>query len=377
MKVLFLTFWYPTKSNFGKGIFIKEHAKAIKNSGIDISVLFINICYSNNLLKIKKESYFDEDGLDTNIIIISSWFYKLLYANPVPLFYLLVKSIQKEIIDPLRPSVIHANVIFPAGIFGYLLSKKTRLPLVMTEHWSKLKLFFKKNIYKSLAKKSINHSLFITTVSEFLKNELLKIIDIPDKILIVPNVVSKDFFYIPKSLDSAYITFTSVATWKYPKRLDLILFALEKLAESTSKQIILNLVGNGPELQRICHVNNKFRFVINLLEEIPKKMLPNILQTSDFFIHASEIETFSVVIAEALMTGTPVIASNVGAIPELINHRNGILCDNTKGDWQGKIKNIINTSFNNFQIAEEVKNKYSEKTIGCSFINLYKKFLNQ
>jgi glycosyltransferase involved in cell wall biosynthesis len=377
MKVLFLTFWYPTNANPGKGVFIKEHANAIKKSGIDISVLFINFCYSNNLLKIKIESCLDEGGLDTNIITISSRFYKILYANPVLLFYLLVKTIQKEIIDPLRPSVIHANVIFPAGIFGYLLSNTTQLPLIITEHWSKIRLFFRRNFNKHLAKKALNHSLVITTVSEFLKNELLEIIDIHNKVTVVPNVVSHEFFYKPKSPRTDYLVFTSIATWEHPKKPDLIIYALEKFAESTSKQIVLNLVGKGSAIEKIFQNKNERRIVINILGEIPKHKIPDILQSSDFFIHASEIETFSVVIAEALMTGTPVIASDVGAVPELVNQTNGILCDNTEEDWCNKIHKLNDLTFDNFQIAANMEEKFTPEKIGNSFNELYKKFLKQ
>ena len=45
-------------------------------------------------------------------------------------------------------------------------------------------------------------------------------------------------------------------------------------------------------------------------------------------IHCSEYETFSVVCAEALCCGTPVIASRVGGIPEYIHSGNGILIKN-------------------------------------------------
>ena len=65
----------------------------------------------------------------------------------------------------------------------------------------------------------------------------------------------------------------------------------------------------------------KVKYSINYTGNISKEKIVEILHDSDFFVHASYIETFSLVIAEALSTGTPVIASNVGAIPEFVNKK--------------------------------------------------------
>src|SRR5690606_26944716 len=51
-------------------------------------------------------------------------------------------------------------------------------------------------------------------------------------------------------------------------------------------------------------------------------------------LHASEYETYSVVCAEALCCGTPVIASAVGGIPEVVDDAMGWLVPgNTVGQW--------------------------------------------
>ena len=104
-----------------------------------------------------------------------------------------------------------------------------------------------------------------------------------------------------------------------------------------------------------------------------KPKIATILHNSNFYIHASTIETFGVVIVEALMTGTPVICSNVGALPELINESNGILCENTIEKWVEGIKKALNSEFNSKQISVQSGNRFSLESIGNQINDVYKK----
>jgi glycosyltransferase involved in cell wall biosynthesis len=49
------------------------------------------------------------------------------------------------------------------------------------------------------------------------------------------------------------------------------------------------------------------------------------MHRSHCFVLPSDSETFSCVTAEALCSGLPVIASEAGALPELVNGSNGVL----------------------------------------------------
>ena len=71
------------------------------------------------------------------------------------------------------------------------------------------------------------------------------------------------------------------------------------------------------------------------------------------------------------MCGTPVLCSNVGALPELVNNSNGVLCDNNLVSWLNGIQLIFNRKFNYQEISENIIEKYSVKAIGENINSIY------
>ena len=369
MKVLFISSWYPNSTNPLKGVFVKKHAAAIKKAGVEIEVLAITVNPSKAFFEKKFYREVDENGVVTHVIELNSRFYKFIHVDLIMQFAYLKKYYFRNIKPSFRPDIIHSNVIFPAGILGYWLSKKEGLPHIITEHWSKVDKFISKSLYSGQAKKAYASAKFVTVVSSFLKNNLDKHVAPSDKIRVVPNVVNTDVFtFKEKKPSETEIKFSCVAHWTKPKRPDLIFNALNEFSKSTGKKISLNVVGEGYLLEEL--KKEKWNFSINYLGNLPPQKLSELHQASDYFLHASEIETFSIVIAEALATGTPVLASNAGAIPELINSTNGICCENGTEEWLAGLKKITETKFNHNEISKGC-DKFNLTEIGNKFKSLY------
>ena len=61
-------------------------------------------------------------------------------------------------------------------------------------------------------------------------------------------------------------------------------------------------------------------------------------------------ETFGLTVAEALVRGVPVVATNVGAYPELLQNRvNGFQCETTAEDLANKIKQVLHLEATEYQ----------------------------
>lgn len=378
MKVLFLSSWYPTKGNPNFGIFIKEHAHSIKVAGNDIVVLAIVISFGSKIYS-KTISDYEEDGIRNVVIEINTRFKNLMYYL-IPLQYLIVKRTYIKLIQPIfEPDIVHSNVIFPSGIIGHLLSQKIKKSHIITEHWSRIKSLIQKPILSTMAQKAYKNASYILPVSNFLKNNIVSIL--PDietnKFIIVGNVIDSEIFYYKKKEKTDTIRFCAIATWankKIPDKMpEIFIDALSQLKTKTNCNIVLTMIGGGDktdELKELCFnkgIEAKF------LGYRTKTEIAQQLQKCDFFVHSSSIETFGVVVAEALFCGTPVICSNVGALPELINASNGILSENTVDAWVNSISKAIKTTFLNEEISANIKDKFSLTSIGNKINQVYDK----
>lgn len=368
MKVLFISSWYPNSTNPLKGIFVKKHAEAIKKAGVEIEVLALTISYSNKLFEKKFSRTVDEAGITTHLIELNSRFYKFIHLDLILQFAYTKKYFYRKIKPNFSPDIIHSNVLFPAAILGYWLAKKENLPHIITEHWSKVDNFFKKSLYAKSGKKTYNESKNVTVVSEFLRKSISKHFQSPEKIKVVPNVVDTSVFSYKAKQENSKLTFCCVAHWSGVKRPDLIYNALNSFSKNFGKPIVLNVIGEGPLLNDLR--NKKWNFEVNYLGNLDRSALAKQLQASDYFLHASDTETFSIVIAEALATGTPVVASNAGAIPELVNGGNGFICENEVEKWTNAIQEVSKQKFNHKKISEESQNFGLEK-IGNKFKEIY------
>lgn len=369
MKVLFISSWYPNSTNPLKGIFIKKHAEAIKKAGLDIEVLALTVSYSDKLFEKKFSKTVDEAGITTHLIELNSRFYKLIHVDLLLQFSFLRKYFYKEVKPSFKPDVIHSNVLYPSAIMGYWLSNKENRPHVITEHWSKVDNFFAKSLYAKSGKKTYNTAKYVTAVSEFLAKSINKHFQAPDKIKVIPNVVDTSIFSFKPKSENEKFTFCCVAHWNGVKRPDLIFNALERFSKQNTKPIVLNVIGEGVLLDEL--KNKKWNFEVKYLGNLVREQLADQLQAADYFLHASTMETFSIVIAEALATGTPVLASNAGAIPELISSTNGLLSENTVESWSKGLEQLSYTKFDNSKIAQQAQN-FSLEKIGNRFLELYK-----
>lgn len=383
MNILFLSSWYPTEKNPNFGVFVKEHAHAIHATENKIVMLAIVIQRDNKIFEIKVIDKLDESGMRVVLIEVNTLFRDIVY-HALPFQFLLVKKVFKKSIQPnLRPDIIHSNVIFPAGIIGYWLSKSLKLPHLITEHWTRVTPFLKNMpVLSSWGKKAYRHATRILPVSKYLqsviKTELPQIAN--DKFRVIGNVIdSETFCYKQKADHPNEIRLCSIATWarlKNPaKQPELLIHAISKLQTQMNSKIMLTMIGGGdkvPDLKALCESEKVNAIFTGYL---PKSEIAIKLQESDFFVHPTLVETFGVVVAEALLTGTPVICSNVSALQELVTSDNGVLCENTITDWVNALKKAFDYKFNHPQIASDIKQKYDLKNIGIAIDSVYKELV--
>jgi glycosyltransferase involved in cell wall biosynthesis len=93
--------------------------------------------------------------------------------------------------------------------------------------------------------------------------------------------------------------------------------------------------------------------------------LINYYNAADVFCLPSKSEGLPNVLVEALLCGTPVVASRVGGIPTLVNEgKNGFLVSpNSVPDLENKLKLSLESDWDRLAIRESVSHLFPEKVI--------------
>lgn len=123
--------------------------------------------------------------------------------------------------------------------------------------------------------------------------------------------------------------FTSVGRLFPIKRFDRLLYSFHLfLSNLNNTNSVLLIAGSGPEQQNLEKLAHSLQIYDKVIFLGDVDYIPELLSISDVFVLTSDSEGMSCSILEALASGLPVIATNVGGNRELVrDHYNGLLTD--------------------------------------------------
>ncbi len=379
--VLFITYWYPSKETPAVGIFVKEHAKAIASSGNNILVLHFDLKYGKHLIRYNLQKFNDEAGITVIQVQIYSLLWKAIYQLSPFFHFHLYKILKRN--NTLTPSfdLVHSNVIFPAAFLGFKISQKYKVPHVITEHWSRLDHFLSKSLFRSYAHRILSGSAYLLPVSSLLSGIFKKHQLDSDKIKIVPNVVDETVFYYQEKefTEQNHLEYTTIAGWyrkkSFFKRPDLLFQALDQFSIINNAQITLNVVGDGDLVKDLIKMSESLHFKANFHGAMTKFQINDLLKQTHFLLHASDFETFGIVVVEALKTGTPVIVSDIPALRQFVTEENGLLVRNDRESWLSALQEAYGKKWDYAEIAAQSRSLYSLSGIGKQIDEIYDKAL--
>lgn len=201
---------------------------------------------------------------------------------------------------------------------------------------------------------------------------------------IIPNVVDPLIFYPAKLVAVPEVQsggkrpfrFLMVASWRPIKQPLLVLKACLQLVED-GLPLHLQIVGLGdqlPEMQATASLPPLAGHV-QFLGALSKAKISEEMRQADALLHPSNYETFSVVCAEAISCGTPVLVSDLEAVAEFIDESNGILVPNTVTAWRQAILEFCAhpERWERQAIARAAHARFSPAVVGQQFRDLYHK----
>ncbi|MBI2638111.1 glycosyltransferase family 4 protein [Candidatus Peregrinibacteria bacterium] len=228
--------------------------------------------------------------------------------------------------------LMHMHVWNPAsGRYGFLASGK--IPLVITEHDP----FPLTGLKKRLKQKLIQKARRIIVASNAAKQAVLgQNPDVAERITIIPNGIDIAAWQKSAALENRQefrrIHFKATGHDKvilcvaelHKRKGQKYLIEAVKLLLADFPTLKLILAGDGPE-------RNSYKKLARLLGDRvlflgQQKHISQLMAATDFFALPSIREAFGLVLLEAASLNIPIVATNTGGIPEIIEHeKTGVL----------------------------------------------------
>lgn len=375
MKILVFTTLFPNNVWPNHGVFVKERMSAVARlDGCGVRVIAPVPYYPP--MRVGKRWRYSQVARKEVIDGIQVYHprYFLIPKLSMPfhgfMMFLSVLYFVNKIKARFDFDIIDAHYVYPDGFAAVLLGRIFRKPVVVTARGSDINVFAGLPIIRRLLFYTLERVDGVIAVSEALKKRIVGLGIPENKIAVVPNGVDPTKFYpIAKTLARENLglpndrkLLLSVGGLEPVKGFDHLIRAIRILIDEFQlTDVLLLIVGDGALHQQLlrmisaCSVDAHVR----LIGAVPHEQLRLWYSAADLFCLASRSEGWPNVVVESLACGTPVVATAVGGIPEIISSES-VGCLVNSGDRQ--IAEIIRDALGRTWKSHEIVSYIAQRT---------------
>lgn len=276
-------------------------------------------------------------------------------------------STVKKIYHEFPFDIIDGHYIYPDGLAAVLLGMVFKKPVVLSARGSDIHQFTRFISIKPMIRYALNKSDHVISVCEALKQEIINVGTASEKISVVPNGIDTKQFYPEDKIkarkelsihDDSKVIIT-VGSLIPLKGYHVLLDAMPAIVREMP-QTHLYVVGEGPYRsyleQKIRHLS--LHQHVTLVGECPNRELKTWYSASDVLCLASSKEGWPNVVMESLACGTPVVATRVYGVSEILTSSDvGVLVDRTPNSLYHGLKTALETTWDIKLIRAHVRDR--------------------
>jgi L-malate glycosyltransferase len=252
-------------------------------------------------------------------------------VSTYPLFdyapYSLALSVKMlEVAESANLDLLHVHYAIPHSVSALLaraMAAPRRLPFITTLHGTDITLVGNNRSFLPITKFSIEQSDGVTAISSYLKRRTLEEFDIKRPIEVIPNFVNCDVYQRREDpvqraewAPDGEPILMHLSNFRPVKRATDAVEIFARVREKLRAKLVM--IGDGPDrgaVEWLVRRKGLTRdvFLLGKQDRIHEK-----LGLADLFLLPSDLESFGLAALEAMACEVPVVATNVGGVPEVV-----------------------------------------------------------
>jgi N-acetyl-alpha-D-glucosaminyl L-malate synthase BshA len=311
---------YPTFG--GSGVVATELGLALAERGDEVH--FISYALPSRLGLPRLRVFFHEVVAPTYPLFVS------------PPYTLALATKMAEVAAHVKLDLLHVHYALPHAISAILARDMSagngiRLKVLTTLHGTDITIVGQDRSYLPITRYGIEKSDAVTAVSRYLRDVTERDLGVRRRIDVIPNFVDSDLFRPGGASDYAKSLFREeesvlvhVSNFRPVKRIADVLGVFDRVRREIPARLLL--IGDGPDrsmAERLA-VEGGFEDRTVFLGNMP--LIETILPVGKLFLLPSDAESFGLAALEAMACGLPVIGTNVGGLPEVVEDGSAASC---------------------------------------------------
>jgi L-malate glycosyltransferase len=245
-----------------------------------------------------------------------------------PPYTLALATKMGEVAEQASLDLLHVHYAIPhsvSALLARMMASPRRLPFITTLHGTDITLVGSDRSYLPITRFSIEQSDGVTAISNYLRDRTLREFEIKRPIDVIPNFVNCDLY---KKCDNEAARarwapggepiLMHLSNFRPVKRLTDVIEIFALVREKIPVKLVL--IGDGPDRGAAEYIVRKKRLTKDVFFLGKQDRVHEKLGVADLFLLPSDEESFGLAALEAMACEVPVVATNVGGLPEVVKH---------------------------------------------------------
>jgi L-malate glycosyltransferase len=258
-----------------------------------------------------------------------------------PPYDLALATRMAEVSELYDLDLLHVHYAIPHSVSALLARqmlaagpKKRKLPFVTTLHGTDITLVGQDRSYLPITRYSIEQSDGVTAISEYLRERTVREFEVKNHIEVIYNFVNCDVYCRDKNLTKHRAEYAPngerilvhVSNFRPVKRVTDVIEVFDRVRKQIPAKLLL--MGDGPDRSPAEWLAVQKGIHNDVIFLGKREQVYETLAISDVLLMPSELESFGLAALEAMASEVVPITTNVGGVPEVVEHgKSGFLAE--------------------------------------------------